>query len=333
MSRVHVSVRSSLLPLTWVLLVLAIGASPRVAKAHDYWLSATPSTPQADEEITLRMWVGEAMKAQAERPFAPDRTVRFVHASSGGDVVDVDAEEGVPVWSGRLEGGGHLFGMHRGPAFIELPGAEFERYLSHEALTSVIDARRERGESAMPGKERYQRYLKLWLPVGEATGSTHGLDLGFAYELVLLDPPSAGDVRVEARFRGAPLVGAPLTLVRGDAVARAPQRTDERGQILLSDLSPGTWLVRGVHMVRSEQAGVDWDSFWAAFTFEVPSRDVVAPAPSPAPPQPVAPGGGCAGCGLHPTRPSNGLGAWLVTLLALWVRRTGTRPCPGRATS
>ncbi len=118
----------------------------------------------------------------------------------------------------------------------------------------------ERGKIRQPG--RAMPVLNLFPPKADL----RPLDNPF-----LLDP---GDVlRIRASLDGVPLVGQTVWAYRGDGtrlVDAVESRTDREGVARLKLGSAGFWLVRFVHMQTApEDAGVDWESYWACLAVEV----------------------------------------------------------------
>jgi len=46
-------------------------------------------------------------------------------------------------------------------------------------------------------------------------------------------------------------------------------RTDAQGYATVPLSHKGIWLLHTVEMIRSEQQGIDWESYWGSLTFEI----------------------------------------------------------------
>lgn len=280
-------------------LSVLLASSPAVA--HDYWLAPTTHALAEDGEVSVSVLVGERLVAEEDRPFEGVRTPRLelVHQGAGTDLAPLQVEAAVPAMRVPLVGpGGHLLVVDRVPAELELPAAKFEAYLRDEGLDHVIAERARRGESSRPGRERYRRNLKALFQVGAARDEAFGTAVDQAFELIPEVHPAfvaPGDVLpVRVLFRGRPLAGHRVeVLSRGapgeggvSVVGAARYTTDAEGRVRIAIDRRGDWLIRAVHMVRCGCADVDWESYWAAYTFGNAPR--VAPRPRP----PTASGGG-----------------------------------------
>ncbi len=285
---------------------IALMALPRLAAAHDFWMVPSELVVPDARQIFVSMYVGEGFVAESEKPFQRDRVLAFRHFSSapsaaadggaaGAVLVDDVLETGAsldgqtPLVSLRVSGaGGHLLAMERKPTTIELEAAKFDEYLRHEGLGRLAAERARLGESGKPGRERYSRYLKTLIQVGDAKDAVFGTVVDAALELVPEQNPvflaPGEELTVLVRFRGQPLPGARLeTSSRdGDDVRVTQVTADDRGRATVKIDRRGVWLLRMVHMVRCEGCSdADWESFWTSYTFATlrgPGVTVVAPS-------------------------------------------------------
>jgi uncharacterized GH25 family protein len=249
------------------------------AHAHDYWLTASPFHAQPGEEITVRLFVGEGLTPEAERPFRQKETRRLqvFNDRDARDLTPLAVEEQTPlVRLSSRRSGGHVIALDRDSRLITLEADKFNAYLAEEGLEAILAQRRRLGEADRPGRERYSRYLKCLVQVGDLRDDTATKVFGQKLELVpLVDPATLrrGDtLRLRVLFEGKPLAG-----VRVFAEGR-----DEKWAFLRSVLTnpdglaefrleaSGMWLVRLVHMRRAAgDAETDWESFWGALTFAI----------------------------------------------------------------
>ncbi len=257
-------------------LTLSLLATP--AAAHDYWLEFRPLAPEVGGELALSMWVGEDFAAQEQKGMQLDRTMSLRHITRD---IDVDLrsatrEGAAPIARVALrEAGGHLLAIERAPARISLRAIKFNRYLRHEGLRAAWEERKQAGERLQRGRERYTRYLKAFVQVGEASDGQSTRVLGHRIELVpardLATVKRGERLAVVVRFDGKPQPG-----VLVEAFVR-DEKGKPRGQKMVSGADgrveftldrSGAWLLRSVHMQRCigcEDA--QWESFWTAYSF------------------------------------------------------------------
>jgi uncharacterized GH25 family protein len=259
-------------------LVMALGAA---LSAHDFWIEASTFEPRLGDAIKLHLRVGERF---AGEPMARNssRIEKFVVSGPSGER-PVPGRDGMdPAGLLRLDEPGLWHVAYRSrPSPVQLSAESFEQYLREEGLEAVSKDRAARGESAMPGRERFSRSVKALLRVA-GDGDMKGFDraLGLTLELVLgADPAAApnGRVPVTLRHEGQPLAAALVAGYRkqagavGAGVEAFRGRTDRDGRVVVP-VEPGVWLLKSVHMQRAAaDAGAEWESVWTALTFQVPS--------------------------------------------------------------
>jgi len=159
--------------------------------------------------------------------------------------------------------------------YIELPAADFDRYLALEGLTGPLSFR---GKLAThpPGRELYRRSCKTWIAGGDPRRVTRSY--GLPLDLVPDVDPVAAKARVgfHVLYEGKPLAGAlvrawrrPWNAADSDSLGPvAAARTDARGQATLDLRGDGRWLIACVHMVPSPDPAIaDWQSTWGSLTF------------------------------------------------------------------
>lgn len=150
----------------------------------------------------------------------------------------------------------------------------------------MIAERARLGESTRPGRERYSRFGKTLIKVGDAPGDAAATrPVGLKAELVPLTDPTSLKAGERCRFRllfdGKPVAGAMVGAIYASAKTGADQWpltawTDAEGEVEFALNDRGPWLVRSVHMVR--RAGergaeaADWESYWASLSFALDTR-------------------------------------------------------------
>lgn len=252
------------------------------ALAHDTWVVPSSFRPAAGEPVRLRLVTSEEFP-HGESAVRPQRIARFTirtvegTANVGGyrvEGLDLVAEVRAP----RPERAVIVAETH--PFAFVLEPEIFNRYLTEEALTGVIEARARRGESNAPGRERYAKIAKAVLCDDDRAGNA-GEFFARAEDLWLEIIPLAnpcglrvGDrFPVEVRFLGKPLPGVKLAAgYEGVTGHGYPvwETTDVHGRATVVLDRPGPWFVRTLHMVPAEgDQEADWRSAFSTLTFEV----------------------------------------------------------------
>ncbi len=175
--------------------------------------------------------------------------------------------------------GPHWIVLGTRPRAVRLKPEEFEDYLAEEGLSAIAEMRKERGETGEPAMERYTKWAKALVDVGDerGVGAFWAEAMGQRLEIVPLDHPNrvepGGSLRLRVLFQGEPLSGVKLTGARASGPAKEISvSTGEGGEAAVTVTVPGRWYVRAIHMIRVEgDAEASWESHWATLSFEVRS--------------------------------------------------------------
>lgn len=264
--------------------LILFGIVARVA-AHEFWVSPSAWSPLPGQPLAILINVGDRFP-HANSFTAPERveSVRLVGprgevrlpspARRVKDSLAADVE-------GPVSPGTYVGVVNIKPRVIEIKPSDFEAYLASEGLDAVIRERARAGEKGKPGRERYTRYGKTLIRVGNAEAKGRvTMPVGLRFELVPLDNPTAMNAGDRCRFRllfeGKPLAGAQVAAIYGSADVKPDEwplkaRTDPEGEVEFTLADAGPWLVRAVHMVRRTgergRDAADWESYWASLTF------------------------------------------------------------------
>ncbi|MBS1793233.1 MAG: DUF4198 domain-containing protein [Acidobacteria bacterium] len=261
------------LPIIIIIFVLAANAF-----AHEYWFETDNFRPAPSEKSVVHLYVGDGLvRDREERPFQPDKTpdFRLFSKNSTTDLKTSLAEGSLPIYNFSADREGtYLLAMERNWSYIVIDAAKFENYLREDGLDYIIPERAAAGESTKEGRERYSRFLKCLLQVGDRRDDTYKKRVGMKLEIVPLENPyskKVGDtLRLQIFFDGRPLAGH---TVFADNRASTTQKmtTDKTGKFTIRLDQNGMWLVRLVFMRRCATGcgAADWESFWGAVTFGI----------------------------------------------------------------
>lgn len=261
-------------------LLLLLGAAR--SEAHQFWLTPSRYDARAGQPVEVGAVAGVGFRGERQ-PWSPPHLVRFaVRAARTLDLSPL-ASPGDPAWArfAASDAGGALIAFESSFTPVQLPAAAFDAYLADEGLHSVLQARRT-ARATGPGRERFRRCAKLWLPGGDAARATEAV--GLPLELLPLEPPGASArLRVRLLLSGRPLAGARIKAWRAPLVAPGRPadvserdslavtwegRSDAHGEFVLPCAAAGEWMISTVHMVPCAVANVaDWESTWASLSF------------------------------------------------------------------
>lgn len=252
-----------------------IVAATAGTRAHDFWIEATAYRPAVGALVGLRLLVGERMLGDPVTR-EPEFIDRFVVARGSGEQQVPGRDGGHPAGILRVDGPGLLVvGYESKPRPVELTPEKFEQYLGEEGLDEIRTLLPS-GRATSKARELFSRCAKALLLAGPASGAESDRALGLTFELVSEKNPYAATPGEELPFRltyrGRPKAGAlVIAISQQDASIKLSARSDRQGRIAFRFPRRGVWLVKAVHMVPGQPgAKVDWQSFWASITFELP---------------------------------------------------------------
>ena len=255
--------------------------------AHEFWVTPSGWELQLGERATILVNVGDQFPG-ANSFTTPDRieTIRLVGPAT--DTVipppyrrekdSLAADTQLPDTPGTYVG---IVVVK--PRVGEKSGPVFQQHIAHQGLDDVRDYRTKHRETEKAVRERYSRYGKTLLRVGDGGSSTHvTTPVGLKIELVPeVDPTTlrAGSMlRVRLLLDGQPapnaLVGAIYASAKGTPEAwPLTGRTDSKGEVGFRLQEAGPWLIRAVRTVqRTGETGdfaADWESYWASLSFQL----------------------------------------------------------------
>jgi len=272
--------RSALLsPVRGAVALLFFLGSPGFA--HDLWILPGKYRLRSDEVTRVFVNNGDV--------FPESLTLLGEHRLS--EVLSMSSAGELPVSEFRVDGksltfdfqsaapGSHVIALGTRPRTVRMKGGDFEHFLAEEGLTAIAAIRKELGQTSEPAVERYAKWAKAIIDVGDEPGSDRvwGEPAGQRMEFVPLDHPNrvrpGESWRLRVLFDGEPLAGVSVTGARASGTAKEiSTTTDERGEAAVTVTAPGRWYVRAIHMVRLEgDPEVSWESYWATLSFEVQS--------------------------------------------------------------
>ena len=264
-------------PFIAILLMLAATTS---AAAHEYWFEADNFFLTSGQSTQLHLFVGEALKKDEERVYQAAKTTSFQMISPSGkfDMRTMADDGKSPILKFSSDRAGtYLFSMERNWSYITLEADKFEAYLRDEGMGYIVIERQKLGESKKKGRERYSRYLKTAIQVGDGATGSATTRVDSKLEILPRNNPYSRKVgdkfNFQVWFDRWPLANAEVFADNrtGDKISTQKITTDKDGKASVKLGRSGVWLIRLVYMQRCKlKCGeADWESFWGAFSFGV----------------------------------------------------------------
>lgn len=250
-----------------------------VVSAHDLFIKLDSYFLDPNTRVRIPLLNGTFLLS--ENSITPDR-VLDLSVVSGGSRTPLATTPwtavGDTTWLSLQTGasGTYVVGVSTKPRELALSAVDFNEYLEHDGIPDVLEERRKRGELAKDVVERYHKHVKAVFQVGERRTDDFAGTLGYPAEIVPLDNPynlgSTKTVRVRCLVDGR-AVANQLLIAGAESstglIDERSTRTDVNGVASFRIDQPGKWYVKFIHMARSAEHGIDYESKWATLTFEV----------------------------------------------------------------
>jgi uncharacterized GH25 family protein len=245
--------------------------------SHDFWIEPQSFRPAVGEAVPIVLRVGEDFTGTSQ-PLIPqwfsDYTATGPEGTQPilGNIGDDPAGSFTPDRAGNW-----IIGYRSTRSFVAIDPDTFNKYLQAEGLDWVMEEREARGEAQTDARELYSRCAKSLVRAGDASGAD-GFDtvLGYRLELIPeLDPHTLkpGDkLPLRLLYEDQPIADILIIAFTAENPdAKQQVRTDADGRVSIALDSPGTWLIKGVHIIElpDTETRADWESFWASLTFEL----------------------------------------------------------------
>jgi len=251
------------------------------ALAHEFWISPQTYTVQPGDQLVADIRVGQTFKGGAYS-YIPGNIVRF-DLVMGDDVIPVEGRIGDrPALGMTAPAEGLVTVVHQTTdSFLTYKEAEkFVQFVEHKDFDGVLEEHKARGLPEVGFRERYSRFGKSLIAVGDGAGADRAV--GMETEIVALANPYTDDLSggmpVRVLYQGQPRVDVQVEVYARDGalpVEVTTYRTDARGEAVIP-VEPGIeYLFDAVVMRPLEPQAEDdpvWESLWASLTFMVPER-------------------------------------------------------------
>lgn len=249
------------------------------AAAHEFWISPETYTVPAGGQLLANIRVGEKFSGAAYA-YNPQRFDRF-ELVTGDAATAVDGRIGDrPALNATAMGQGLLTIVHEtGDSFLTYDDADtFRSFVTHKDFAWALDENTRRGIPEAGFRERYSRYAKSLIGVGDSQGSDR--EVGLETEIIALANPYTDDLTagfpVQVLYQSEPRADTQVEVFAKDAAGEITStlyRTDDTGTATIR-VEPGVeYLVDSVvlrPLAQKRRSDPVWESLWASLTFRTP---------------------------------------------------------------
>ncbi|WP_136440779.1 DUF4198 domain-containing protein [Pacificoceanicola onchidii] len=259
-----------------MILLASLLASPLAA--HEFWIEPIRTEIAAGGRLEADIRVGTDLKGSTYS-YIPRNFRRFETILDGTRAVPGRAGD-QPALNMEAAGEGLAVIVHETRDYLltYAKWEKFEAFCAEKDFEWALPRHLERGLPRTKFRERYVRYAKSLIGVGDAKGAD--TEAGLTVEIVAEKNPYTDDVSggfpVQALYLGQPRKDVQITLFErapDRTVVQNNYRTDGEGRAVLDVKAGHFYLVDHVVMRESEpmdEKDAVWESLWASLTFGVP---------------------------------------------------------------
>ncbi len=249
------------------------------AAAHEFWIDPLAYQVGENDPLQANIRVGQDFEGTAF-PFLPPSTKRFEIVLDGTAQPVIGRPGDRPALNMAIGQNGLAVVVHvtRDYHLSYSEREKFVNFVTHKDAAWVLDQHAARGLPDTGFRERYIRFAKSLIAVGDGQGAD--TDVGLEIEIVAEANPYTDDLS-----QGLPVrvvyQNQPRALSQVELFAKAPDgtvsvtthRTDDDGRTVLPVTAGYTYLADSV-AIRPLEPKADkdpvWESVWASLTFAVP---------------------------------------------------------------
>lgn len=251
------------------------------ARSHELWLDAEKYQVEIGEKIDVSVRNGENFKGISLSYF-PKRFVDFYWTQNDATRHAAKSRAGdSPAFSETAQDDGlyRVIYQSSGDTLTYVKWEKFVNFATHKGFSKAPEAHLARGLPQTPIRERYTRYCKALVAVGNGKGADYAA--GMALEFIALENPYQDETEdgllIELRKEGVLFANKLIEIFQRDAqgaVTSWNMTTDANGRVLIPVKAGATYLVDSVVLRPVEDQDHTWESLWAALTFAIPMRGV-----------------------------------------------------------
>ena len=253
--------------------------STLTAESHEFWISPERYQIDSTDQMIAALRVGSDFKG-ASYAYLPPKITRF-EIVRGGAAAPVEGRIGDrPALNIPAGGAGLAVIVHETTDYIVRYDAweVFQRFTDHKDARDVQDRHIARGLPQENFAERYRRYAKSLVAVGDGAGAD--ARQGLKIEIIAQANPYTDDLAqglpVQVFYNDAPRANSQLEVYAktGDAAVQVTRlRSDAQGYVTVPMEGGTEYLLDSVAiepLEPSAQGDPVWESHWASLTFRTP---------------------------------------------------------------
>ncbi|WP_292947884.1 DUF4198 domain-containing protein [Mucilaginibacter sp. 44-25] len=250
-----------------------------MAFVPDHFLMPEHFFLKKGDTLSLHLLLGENLSKDSEVPYAPKQTTKLMvyEGKKTTDLSKTIKNNAVPLLSYRTENTGLVLVSLNNNEINEIPREDFMTFLTEQGYDNI--AEKLKNSNALNFTEKYNRYLKTLVTVGEGGGNDYNKTVGDDFEITLKKNPYklnyGEDLTATVTFKGKPYEGPVWLYIKTASGNVYPQQlsSDASGRIYANISREGIYMIRATKFEASKGKDADYESWVASYIFSFRNHD------------------------------------------------------------
>lgn len=250
-----------------------------MAFVPDHFLMPEHFFLKKGDTLSLHLLLGENLSKDSEVPYAPKQTTKLMvyEGKKTTDLSKTIKNNAVPLLSYRTENTGLVLVSLNNNEINEIPREDFMTFLTEQGYDNI--AEKLKNSNALNFTEKYNRYLKTLVTVGDGGGNDYNKTVGDDFEITLKKNPYklnyGEDLTATVNFKGKPYEGPVWLYIKTASGNVYPQQlsSDASGRIYANISREGIYMIRATKFEASKGKDADYESWVASYIFSFRNHD------------------------------------------------------------
>ncbi|PAW93024.1 hypothetical protein CKK33_05750 [Mucilaginibacter sp. MD40] len=250
-----------------------------MAFVPDHFLMPEHFFLKKGDTLSLHLLLGENLSKDSEVPYAAKQTTKLMvyEGKKTTDLSKTIKNNAVPLLSYRPENNGLILVSLNNNEINEIPREDFMTFLTEQGYDNI--AEKLKNSNALNFTEKYNRYLKTLVTVGDGGGNDYNKIVGDDFEITLKKNPYklnyGEDLTATVTFKGKPYEGPVWLYIKTASGNVYPQQlsSDASGRIYANISREGIYMIRATKFEASKGKDADYESWVASYIFSFRNHD------------------------------------------------------------
>ncbi|MBL4676555.1 MAG: DUF4198 domain-containing protein [Mucilaginibacter sp.] len=231
------------------------------------------------DTLNLHLLLGENLAGESELQYASKQTTKFniYEGKKTTDLTKTVKDNAKPLLKYNVDNNGPILISLNNDELNEIPREDFLAFLTEQGYDDIAD--KLKNSNALNFTEKYNRYIKTLLTVGDGGGNEHSKVVGDDFEIIVKQNPYklnyGEDLTATVTFKGKPYDGPVWVYIKASSGNIYPQKlnTDAQGRVYMNVSREGVYMLRATKFEASKGKDADYESWVASYIFSFRNHD------------------------------------------------------------